>query len=69
MADMLDGDRHPDIQVKFTSLEENILWMASASAEIAAQLESMNQGCNASQTERYLHPTTPFVTVTLATSQ
>ena len=69
MVDMLAGDRHPDIQVTFTSLEENLLWMASASKEIAAQLELMEQGCNELNTKRYLHPTTPFVTITLATSQ
>jgi hypothetical protein len=34
MADMLAGVQHPGTQIKFTSLEENLLWVATDSDEI-----------------------------------
>ena len=56
---------HPDIQVSFCALVDNILWVASAAPAIAAKLTSLHGGCNDHQTTRFLDPNTPFVRVTL----
>jgi hypothetical protein len=56
---------HPDIEFSFCGLTDNPLWVASAAPAIAAKLASLDKGCNVHQTARFLHPTTPFVRVTL----
>jgi hypothetical protein len=68
MTTMLAGTYHPNINVKFSSLQDNILWLASNEEEIRTWLsenDGGHGGDNGFQTEKCLHPKTPFVTVTL----
>ena len=62
------AEPHPGIQFKFIGAEDNPLWVASESPEIAAAmlvLKNLSTD-NYSQTVKFLHPKTPFVVVTAA---
>jgi hypothetical protein len=65
MRDMMAGVVHPDIKIAFTCLKDNLLWEASATEEIRETVEKMDKGCNSLQTKNWLHPETPFVTISL----
>ena len=56
---------HPDIDISFCDLSDNILWVGSAAPAIASKLASLDVGCNTLHTKRFLHPKTPFVRVML----
>ena len=64
------GKPHMGIQVEFIPVEDNPLWVASESSEIAEAMASLKnlRTDNYSQTVDWLHPTTPFVLVSATSS-
>jgi len=66
MSTMLAGAAHEQIQHRFTSLRDNILWVASNDPEIRSTISADDNGDNEYQSAKWLHPDTPFVTFTAA---
>lgn len=64
MSTMLSGSVHEDTTVELKPHACNPLWVASADPGIRTFLEQSDNGDNDFQTRKYLHPSTPFVSIT-----